>query len=474
MFSGHNISFLDFGFEVSIADRVSNGQVPYRDFFTLINPLHFFLTSIFITIYQNIFGLFLYASIIGSLISVFIFLLAFRLKNIKTGILTWSLSTIFSQIFIGVAPNYSFTATLFYLIAFYLLIPSFVQRQFNNKILLLSGIFASLSFWTKQTIGAYFIIGLIAYLILTREWISYKKLLPFAYGYLSICFTFLTYLIINGALTEWFSNTVMMSVTFAGEAKINPPFLDLGINDGSSFSIIDVEKILFNVLLIFFIIELVWFFRAGKKNLSRLTVFLFSSSLFLIVNERFSMLKLIVAMQLLVVYIVVAWLDSKKTLKAFYGILIFILIFLGLFRIISLNNSYKELTLYRNNRGSIYLNSFDLARINFATEFMTKNSDKNIIVLPQYPIYYYFSGIKNPTRYDLVLPGNTPIGAPEEINQLLNCSIDYVVFDEAWKFDGVSFSDYNKLIYDKISISFVEYDHSQNGVIIYKNRYIGC
>lgn len=273
-FSGYSPSFLDFGFEASTAERISNGQVPYRDFFTLINPLHFLLTSVFFKIFQNISGFYIFASIVGSMISIFIFLIAYRLKDFRAGVIAWILSTVFSQIFIGVSPNYSFTATLFFLVAFYLLIPSLVENKFGTKTLVLSGVFASLSFWTKQTIGVYFIIGLAAYLLIRKNRLILKRALPpFLYGYLFVCLLFGLYLTLNGALGDWLNNTIIMTVTFAGEAKINPPVFDLGISDNFSMSIVTIEKIIFNIFLAFIIFELVKIFKSSKDSLSLLKNF---------------------------------------------------------------------------------------------------------------------------------------------------------------------------------------------------------
>lgn len=71
---GISPSVLDLGFEASSARRVADGQVPHRDFFTLLPPVHFLLTGATVRMLGvSMDSLVLFASLVGAGISVAVF-----------------------------------------------------------------------------------------------------------------------------------------------------------------------------------------------------------------------------------------------------------------------------------------------------------------------------------------------------------------------------------------------------------------
>lgn len=474
-FSGVNPSFLDFGFEANTARRVSLGQFPYRDFFTLINPLHFFMTGYFLELFgDSTRTLFIYANIIGSAINVLIFVIFFRIsRSIYAGLTAWVASVIVGQNIVGVVPNYSLSATLFFIVTLLLYIELFgkkVRNKTKSEIMLsfLVGVGAALTLLTKQTMGVYLILAVILSTILFyREKVTYTKVMWFTIGFSMVVLIFMIMLFNQNAQHLWFDDTVGMIKSFSREAKIAPPFLFSGVQ---SFWIKLVYNIslIFSVLISTYIISVIY--RKDKVNVKTLTIGVFAVSLFLVTNERFSQLKLIVGIQLLVPFMV--------TIIFFYRNKIFwLLAFSAVVPILivaanqssQILRSKKFLVKYESTRASFYTTALNKENAEAVTAYLKDGFDDRTVILVAYPIYYYLAGVSNPTRFDLAIPANLTEDDKKQLNNYLIDEASNVIFED-FNFDGRLSNDYLPKIHDTLSTDFCRTQDLGSMVLLTKKK----
>lgn len=463
-FNTYGPSFLDFGFEVNTATRISNGEIPYRDFFTLINPFHFILTGALLSIFgQNTDVLFLFAATVGSLISVLAFMVIYRFTNWVWGVVAWLSLTAVSQLTTGVVPNYSFTSSLFFILTVLILsLHFFKNKGFSRFLIFLAGTSAALTFWSKQTIGVYLMCGFLFFVFLfwNDKRIRNKRFWAwFLAGHLFIDLLFICFIIVRGATSGWINDTLLIGLRFSGEAKINPPLLFTG--EATS-----LVRLAFNVLVIVIVFEVMRFtYLRIKKHSSETTmiefyIFILGLALFFITNERFSPLKLAVGSQLLVLYLVLRTANTRKLRRYLYLATLLVIVILNILMISSRAGSSQKYIQYKSTKGNLLLTPADHQRLTYAVDFIERNHKKSILVLPSSPVYYYFGGINNPTRFDLVIPGNLSNADKHELIANMRCAIDYIIFDESWAFDGKQFKNYNSTIHKTM---LDNYSLSENG-----------
>lgn len=107
-------TFLDAGFEADLAARVASGEVPYRDFFTLLPPVHFLLTGGAIALFGSSLTVLRWlAAMVGAAVPVLTYLLTIRLLPISTALVVWLMSVVFSLGMTGNLPGYTWTAVMF-------------------------------------------------------------------------------------------------------------------------------------------------------------------------------------------------------------------------------------------------------------------------------------------------------------------------------------------------------------------------
>ena len=186
---------------------ISNGQVPYVDFNTISTPLYAFYSSLGL----NIFNDYVVFLLEQTLLVTITFYLLYQMFGKKSFVLL--LVTVIFQ-YCNIIGTYN------YMCFFIMILLLYLEKNYKDKDYLI-GIVLALGVLSKQTVGCFMIIpSLIFY------YKDFKKLLRRFIGFLGPCFIFLIYLLLNGALYEFFNLCLFGLFDFAsnngvGGGKIN-------------------------------------------------------------------------------------------------------------------------------------------------------------------------------------------------------------------------------------------------------------
>lgn len=171
-FVNRGIVLYDEGYYTHIAQRILNGEVPYKDFFLQFTPLYFYILAFSYKVFgtQILVGRFLTLFIcIGILFTVFKILGKFRLNPLKPKIIATLSIISFGFPLINNPSILAWISVLFCLIIILSYLIWFENKNKKNSIVFLSFIGLSLaaSFLTKQNLGLYFLIATNIFIFLT-------------------------------------------------------------------------------------------------------------------------------------------------------------------------------------------------------------------------------------------------------------------------------------------------------------------
>ena len=208
LFSG----LFDEGILQYYAHLISQGQIPYRDFFLNTTPGTFYVVAFF---YKYFGSYMLIERILGIFTAILTLFVCNKLFKLKT---FWQYFYLISLAFLLVAPARTFffndAAILFALIALYFLIKG-VEK---NKIYLIgiSGLMSGICFMFKQSVGGLlfpaFIIGIF---LVSNKKNLFKFILSYVAGETAILAPVSIYFIFNNA----FSQALYYVFLFAGSVK---------------------------------------------------------------------------------------------------------------------------------------------------------------------------------------------------------------------------------------------------------------
>jgi hypothetical protein len=205
------------GIMIKPAIDVAEGRILFRESFTQYGALTTLLQAFAILIFGK------YLIVIRLLTSFFYGLILVLLWIIFSRLLNKQLNSIFCIVWVLVAPFYltalpwsSVYALFFLLIALYFLIV-FIE---NKKLLylFLTGLFISLTFWSRQPVGIFLLIIVFIFIIFLKFLLKsnvkflLKNLSLFISGFLSMSLVFVIWLLINGSLKDWWLQTVKFSI----------------------------------------------------------------------------------------------------------------------------------------------------------------------------------------------------------------------------------------------------------------------
>ena len=151
------------------SQRISEGQIPYKDFTIVMGPVVFLMQSFFNLFFGTTFFSMFTHSLFLSLVICFIFYYsAIKEFNIFISLI---FSIFFYISFQGLAfhPFYNHTTYFFLFLNIFLLLV-YINKELPTYVFILSSILASLTFYTKQDIGSLHILLIFCYFIF-----NYKK-----------------------------------------------------------------------------------------------------------------------------------------------------------------------------------------------------------------------------------------------------------------------------------------------------------
>lgn len=206
-----------------------NGNMLFRDTFTQYGALTTILQSSALKLFgKYLLTIKLETAFFYSFTSVLLYHIWSRFIPKKFAFL----STI---ILLLLAPYYIFTflpwssvyALFFQCLTLYLLLKNQETKKFH--LLFFAGVTTALTFWSKQNIGAYVVVPAIIYLVITELFANNKKglkskLLYYFFGGISASLIFLIWITLNGALTDWWKQSIVMAANFI-ETKSKTNFI---------------------------------------------------------------------------------------------------------------------------------------------------------------------------------------------------------------------------------------------------------
>ena len=194
----------DEGWLLSLGQRISHGQVPYRDFYFLINPLAVYAQSILISVFGESYTVL--ASRIYWAVQMWLMITVFSavyrkyvndLEMLLLLLASWVVSTLMIQY-----PWYNYEAVFYSSLAIVAL---------SKKKYYLLGVLAFLAFWAKQNyvllLPLIFGLGyLLKFLKIKAEYISGRTIRQTTMGFLVPAAIWLVYLVSTGSLSAYITD----------------------------------------------------------------------------------------------------------------------------------------------------------------------------------------------------------------------------------------------------------------------------
>ncbi len=148
----------DEGIPVYGAERILNGDVPYRDFWTIYAPGQFYaVAGWFKLLGSSVLAERLYDTLIRALVSTSVFLIALRLAPIGWGLVAWLVVAVWLK-YLGYYAYPNFPALLFALASLYLLLGFFHTNRPKMR-LFFAGALAGLAGLFRQDTGFYLLLS---------------------------------------------------------------------------------------------------------------------------------------------------------------------------------------------------------------------------------------------------------------------------------------------------------------------------
>jgi hypothetical protein len=153
--AGVGIRLFDEGNFVYGAARILEGELPYRDFFTIYFPGQFYILALIFKVFGNflIAGR-LFSTACYAFIGILGFLIAEKLANLKLASFSWLLIVLWFGAFGFIHLNTPIPTALVFSLASLLLFMKFLQ-SFQKRYLFFAGVLAGISAFFRQDAGLY-------------------------------------------------------------------------------------------------------------------------------------------------------------------------------------------------------------------------------------------------------------------------------------------------------------------------------
>lgn len=418
---------MDEGYMLHMSERISKGQIPFRDFLSQYSPGYLYLIALFFKIFgfSILIGRFIsMAFCIGILVCVFLIL--YELKIFKKLI---HLLTFLSIISFGF-PLLNFAIISWPIVFFSLVLTIGLIKYFQKPNLftyLLIGFILSFILFFKQNFGVYysFLVLLIVFFNNTNRklkelFLIFSPLVIFTAVWTSISF-FNNY--------EGFFEFTSFSVNFGTTFKFSYPPISMLSQPLGIFKLIPYY------LPIVFLITICYF---GIKNNINKNIFIFSIvslvGFFGLIYPGSDLLHLYPFYGIVLVSLLL-FLTSKRIYSLAY-ILIFINIIIGFYltffrEYIRYSPPYRfQNTKVMINRSSNILTTKEQAEaIRYAYNFINNNTKKDeaIFVYPTSPMLYFLLDRPNPSKDSLYVKPYSTFSDMVVLGELKNKKVRFIV-----------------------------------------------
>lgn len=224
---------LDYFWNYNNSLQITNGLLPYQDINIITTPLFHFIVSFFLFIFGK--NIIVYAIVLSILDILFIFIctkITYLLVNKKDGDISIPVFFIYTILFYSFYFEYNFLSCLFVLLIIYI---ELKNKKTDKRISFLIGLFAGFSLLSKQTVGLFAILFVIAKPFIFKE--NKKNILYRLIGISLPIVSFITYLLLSNTLDSFISYCIVGLKEFNNALSL---FEIMKINNTLSYSIISV------------------------------------------------------------------------------------------------------------------------------------------------------------------------------------------------------------------------------------------
>lgn len=138
--------------------RAMNGELPYRDFWTLYLPGQFYLIALVYKLFSvSLFTVRIFGALINFLLPIIVYFLSIRIAGRSFAIIGPALTVFFSGVW-GPAYGYGTTTAVFYSLCSIWFVFDFIEKG-NMRSLFFSGLLCAITALTRQDIGFYLLLG---------------------------------------------------------------------------------------------------------------------------------------------------------------------------------------------------------------------------------------------------------------------------------------------------------------------------
>jgi hypothetical protein len=423
------LSLMDEGYMLHMAERITLGQIPFRDFLSQYSPGYLYLLGIFFKIFGPSIFISRIVSLlfcIGILFCVFFILNELKIKNKFIHFLAFLSIIAFGYPLLNIA-IISWPIVFFSLILAILLIKSLDAKKIN--IYLLVGFVLSIILFFKQNIGLYYLIFTIIFIILNTK--NKQKIFKELF-YIAVPFIFITLL--------W------GSISFLNNADGLLEFIKFSMNFGAKFSFsyppltmlsqpLGFFKLLPYYLPILFTITLIYFSFKNSLDKKLLTISLISLIGFYgYIYPASDLLHLYPFFGMVLVSILLVF--TKKNIFAPIYLLIIIVVLTG-FYLTLFREYFRYHPPYKFQSEKIMIgkaNNIQTTKslaisLKSSNEFIKKYTDKNepIFVYPTYPMLYFLFDRPNPSKDSLYIKPYSMYSENVVLNEIKAANIRYIV-----------------------------------------------
>lgn len=443
-FLNKGLVLFDEGYFVHAAERILNGEVPYKDFSLQYGPLYFYALAFFFKLFGSsiLIGRFFALSICLSIIIV-IFLILNRLRTTSYPIILLSFLCViaFGYPLINI-PNIMWANVLTTLLSTlaYLHWFSAYNRQ-KNIYLLLIGIFIALSLCLKQNIGLVSLILFNFLVFFSKKRPIFQIVKDFIFlnsivFFLTLCWVYFFFLHDNiSGLIE----VIEFSKKFASSMAFTIPPITYIVKPFGIFKLLPYyTPIAFGIFLLFYV------FRK-KKNWQKLAFSLMSVTGFAItIFPQSDLLHVYPFFGSTLVSLLVF--GYKGRLKLFLISLTFVHILIG-FYLTFFTKSYRYESYYSQTNTQLPLprtanilvekkTAYNLIALSNFVKTHTKQNEY-ILAYPYAPMLYFILERKNPTKDPIYFLRNWHFYDDTMIiNDIKQKKVKFIITSGSYKFDA--------------------------------------
>ena len=454
-------NFLDEGFNFNSMLRILHGEVPYRDFFTLLFPGNFYFGAVLLSIFGvKITVLHVYSAVMGALFPALVFFMLERFtRRIVVAAGGWLFALSLGLNLQPLQTSYSWSAMTWGAISMLSLV--FYVEQKSRKWAYAAGVFLFLSLFFKQTIGLYF--GG-AYLVLVLfyarcKWLTRADIWAFSVRMLTGVAVplaiWLGVIAAQGSLHDMWLDTFVIPLTDFQNVRLPPPSIEelqglfRHFDVGQLFPyLFYLETCVLAAAVILLVVDLI---RRRRVDMWFVTSLLFAMAAYLHNFERASFLKVRTVLPLVVVVLFLmlwrGWNSGRKGWRGLVGCIAVVLVF---FAGTAVDLGEKRMATYTTPlplAEDVRVQAETAAKYKQLVQAVERvvPVGERIFVYPMNPSLYALLDCPNPTRYDLIIPANyTRDGIREIERDLEEKQVKYLIFDENFDFDGRKFLQYEQ------------------------------